>query len=105
MAAHEHLNPKLFHSSSHLFKKGELVKPGVAGAVALGGVLHEPHAYATSDFIIAKGIAESAAWVFSKSKANGGGLAGLNGRCAAGYYQPSYGSGSCRQCKRARFGR
>ena len=61
MAAHEHLNPKLFHSSSHLFKKGELVKPGVDGAVALGGVIHKPHAYATSDPIKAKGIAESAA--------------------------------------------
>lgn len=61
MPAHEHLNPKLFHSSSYLFKKGELVKPGVAGAVALGGVILKPHAYATSDSIRAKDIAESAA--------------------------------------------
>jgi hypothetical protein len=61
MAAHEHLNPKLFHSSLHLFKKGELVKPGVAGAVSLGGVIHKPHAYATNDPAKAQEIAEIAA--------------------------------------------
>lgn len=61
MAAHEHLNPKLFHSSSYLFKKGELVKPGVPGAVALGGVILKPHAYATSDPYRANDIAESVA--------------------------------------------
>jgi hypothetical protein len=44
-----------------LFKKGELVKPGVDGAMSLGGVIHKPHAYATSDPIKAKDIAESAA--------------------------------------------
>ena len=67
MAASEHLNPKLFHSSSHLFKKGELVKPGVHGAMALGGVVKKPHAYATSDPVMANDIAErtadNGAWV------------------------------------------
>jgi len=61
MPAHEHLNPNLFHSSLHLFKKGELVKPGVAGAVSLGGVIHKPHAYATKDPDKAQEIAEIAA--------------------------------------------
>ena len=59
MAASEHLHPKLFHSSPHLFKKNELVKPGVAGGIALGEKTYTPpHAYATSDPDMAHFIAE-----------------------------------------------
>lgn len=61
MSASNHLNPKLFHSSPHLFKKGELVKPGVYGAMAIGGVIKKPHAYATSDPVMAQDIAERTA--------------------------------------------
>jgi|688.fasta_scaffold1576891_2 hypothetical protein len=61
MSAQEHLNPKLFHASPHLFKKGELVKPGVDGAMSIGGVVNKPHAYATSDPAMAKDIAERSA--------------------------------------------
>lgn len=61
MSAQDHLNPKLFHSSPHLFKKGELVKPGVPGAISLGGVAKQPHAYTTSDPVMATDIAERTA--------------------------------------------
>ena len=59
MAASDHLHPKLFHSSPHLFSKGDLVKPGVPGAIGLGGNPNTPgHAYATSDPEMAHFIAE-----------------------------------------------
>jgi hypothetical protein len=54
MAAHEHLNSKLFHSSPHLFKKGELVKPINVGAMTNYGGDTTPHAFATNDLEKAK---------------------------------------------------
>jgi hypothetical protein len=54
MAANEHLNPKLFHSSLHLFKKGELVKPIKTGAMTNYGGDTTPYAFATNDLEKAK---------------------------------------------------